>query len=539
MPLPSEGYHLLPGWQNRMEDQGGYRISKPGVRTTSAAVGKTRAMKKGLRAEWQICWAWVAAALIVFDCLSIPLLAFSVREYWVFDLTRIIFWTLSLRKVVERPGLQRMLMIAIEVVLLSLLLAALVQGNRLTPAAQALFRGPELIRIAHLPWLYKLGGLRRCQIKWTRGELRRLEMRAATNVLCTLVLCLLSLHFLTCAWFGAGKVPEGWASERGILELPLLEQYRTSLEWAVSRIPPSQTPNNILLATQTERGIALVATSLAILLGSLFTSVVTNDVSDIRRVRRQQGEAHCQVSDFLETFPVSWELEMQLKDFLRQTGKRVSLPSKREMSELFPGLLYGQLCVEALSSIVGRHELLGGLMLKFPSFQRDLCIKGLLDWSVAPDEALFSAGLSCESMLFVAFDMVFYKQRGSFSPEEKADPKKRARTLVRAATPTPVIPFKDDASSERILKLKTGSWLCESCLWTRWHYIGTAVAGQCTTLLCLSHGQLALITAGHPDVSAELVIHARLHLSVLNDTPDGELTDLPMGSVSGHLRSLR
>ena len=45
----------------------------------------------------------------------------------------------------------------------------------------------------------------------------------------------------------------------------------------------------------------LRSTAIACLrIGSIFTSIVTNDMSDIRRVRRQQGEADCQLSDALQ-----------------------------------------------------------------------------------------------------------------------------------------------------------------------------------------------------------------------------------------------
>ena len=45
----------------------------------------------------------------------------------------------------------------------------------------------------------------------------------------------------------------------------------------------------------------LCSTAIALLrTGSIFTSIVTNDMSDIRRVRRQQGEADCQLSDALQ-----------------------------------------------------------------------------------------------------------------------------------------------------------------------------------------------------------------------------------------------
>ena len=44
-----------------------------------------------------------------------------------------------------------------------------------------------------------------------------------------------------------------------------------------------------------------------------------------------------QDKDFLETFPVSWALERQLKAYLKQTVKRVSLPNKRASNRAFFG----------------------------------------------------------------------------------------------------------------------------------------------------------------------------------------------------------
>ena len=46
------------------------------------------------------------------------------------------------------------------------------------------------------------------------------------------------------------------------------------------------------------------------------------------------------------------------------------------------------------------------------------------------------------------------------------------------------------------------------------------------SLLCLNQSQLLRITAGHADISAELVIHARLFLNALNDIPAEELSDV-------------
>ena len=118
---------------------------------------------------------------------------------------------------------------------------------------------------------------------------------------------------------------------------------------------------------------------------------------------------------------MSWALERQLKGYLKQTVKRVYLPSKRDLaffrlalrtlklsgvsvettirspkakplrggSEvsqgdialLLPELLHGQLFAESFGAVIGRHQMLAGLMVKYPSFQRDLCMKGGAEYS--------------------------------------------------------------------------------------------------------------------------------------------------------------
>ncbi|CAE7798071.1 unnamed protein product [Symbiodinium sp. CCMP2592] len=559
-----DGFKLQPAWVKRQQEQSTMRIkpvsstvrgptpTRPHVMTLVPA----RALKPLLAGsrisillDWKPLWGLIAGALILFDCLFIPLLAFEVREPWAFDLIRILFWSLSLPIIYSFSSQSGCLGSRalgafvsdglLEVLLLVLILCSLVQGNDLSLEAQFLLRGPELLRLRYVKKLTGVRGLPRWLVRQNRGELQRLEVRAAANLFYTLLACLIGFHLLTCAWFAAGQAEDGWGTtglHADLAERSVPEQYRITLEWAISRIPPSKTTDNVLLATQLERAIALAATAMSLLAASIFTSIVTNDMSDIRRVQRQQGEAYCQLSDFLETFPVSWTLERQLKNYLKQTVKRVTLPSKREMATLLPDMLHGQLCSEALGAILSRHQMFKGLMEKYPSFQRDLCVKGLEDWTLAPDEVLFSAGLSCQNMLFVAFNFVLYKRQGVVLQEERSRPSKVKTWTLRhgqswnsqasaQASPMPVLSSKRE-TEDLTLRIKPGHWLCEPCLWTDWRYLGQAVAGSSASLLCLNQSQLLHITAGHADISAELVIHARLFLNALNDIPAEELSDV-------------
>ena len=97
-----------------------------------------------------------------------------------------------------------------------------------------------------------LGSLLRAE-----GELWRLEARAAGNIFYAMVACLIGLHWLTCLWFVSGMAPNGWVFteiEADLLDQPVVDRYRIALEWAVSRIPPSKTTDNVLLASQADRG---------------------------------------------------------------------------------------------------------------------------------------------------------------------------------------------------------------------------------------------------------------------------------------------
>ncbi|CAE7203540.1 unnamed protein product, partial [Symbiodinium sp. CCMP2456] len=221
-----DGFKLQPAWAKRQQEQSSMRI-KP-VSSTARAPTPTAVTLVPARAlpllagsrisillDWKPLWGLVAGALILFDCLVIPLLAFQVREPWAFDLIRILFWSLSLPIIYSFSSQSGCLGSRalgafvsdglLEVLLLVLILCSLVQGNDLSLEAQFLLRGPELLRLRYVKKLTGVRGLPRWLVRQNRGELQRLEVRAAANLLYTLLACLIGFHLLTCAWFAAGQ----------------------------------------------------------------------------------------------------------------------------------------------------------------------------------------------------------------------------------------------------------------------------------------------------------------------------------------------
>lgn len=123
----------------------------------------------------------------------------------------------------------------------------------------------------------------------------------------------LLLHMVTCTWYAVGDRPGGWVRDEGLESLPQWVQYRMAAEWALSRLPPSRMSDNMSLKTQEERGVAFLMTTLAMAFASIFTSIVTNDISDIRRAHKAQRGSHVQLSNYLATYPVPWDLEKELQ----------------------------------------------------------------------------------------------------------------------------------------------------------------------------------------------------------------------------------
>eukprot|EP00434_Breviolum_minutum_P007177 symbB.v1.2.006334.t1/scaffold378.1/size217351/12 len=437
----------------------------------------------------------------------------------------------------------------VELPLLSVMLYEL-----LDPNASPLWQGVYMVRVLQIPRLYSITGFPRLVRRWFHGSSR--EVRAMANIGASMILSMFCLHILTCLWFAVGSMDGAWAHTENLKELSMLDQYRHSAELALSRLHPSRTFENMQLNTQMEswpvfstgeeRILAVLATGLALLGGSIFTSIVTNDLSDIRRVRRMHKEAEYQVSDFLMIYPVSWALELQVKDpgqffqnvpdglqgtknhqplessqdHLKQNMARAAPPGKEEMNDMLPDFLYRELCREALTPVLRKHEVLYDLCSHHLAFQYDLCVDCLVDWNVRADETLFSVGLKSEKMIILSSGQISYFK-------EKVQPSSASVIKINSlASLARSAGAKPDA-----MVTNEGDWMCEASLWCPWFYMGRAVSHSQAALLCLNHHKLLAAATRHKDASRELVVYARHFTERLRNMPEDQLSDLSFGPM--------
>ncbi|CAE7824899.1 unnamed protein product, partial [Symbiodinium necroappetens] len=260
----------------------------------------------------------------------------------------------------------------------------------------------QLLRLCTLPYYYEHSGV----AAFTHNVLRKTsrEVRATWNVSWMGLASLFCLHCLTCAWFGVGSQMGGWTEDA-----QLARRNCTALQ-ALSRLPPARITENMELQTQAERLLAVLSTALAVLFASIFTSVVTNDISDLRRLKRIKKEAEDKLCDFLEAHPVPQSLEQQLSSYARRHMSRVAPPGKEELAGSLPHFLYEELCREAFTPVVSGHSLLHSLCSKYTAFQRELCVRCFVEWHIMAQETLFLPGGQCESLLFVVRGVITYSK---------------------------------------------------------------------------------------------------------------------------------
>ena len=286
--------------------------------------------------------------LETFRCLPrIPLLAFhdsgsSSNPLLMLDVIVFLFWLLSMPVLwicrAQTWSMQWVLFLCLEVFFS---FATLYMLSSYTLPLALLLRSLPLLRVSYIATLWQVLASRHAQA-WI--QMRSLESHFVMNLVNSVLTGAWLLHVLTCAWFAVGKDPHGWVQDQKLQAHSATVQYGISFEWALARLPPSRLPDSMMLSTQKERGLAALATALALIFASVFTSRVTNDMSDIRRHRSMQQRSQNQASKFLRTYPVPWELERELKAYLQRNTSLIQPPRKEEMTSLLPTFLYRELC---------------------------------------------------------------------------------------------------------------------------------------------------------------------------------------------------
>ncbi|CAJ1389251.1 unnamed protein product, partial [Effrenium voratum] len=454
---------------------------------------------------WEEATGWCASFMILAELLLMPLGAFSPLLDHLLSVVLMCFWCLNLliflcRSRCRLAGAQLGWLI-LEVMGLAILVINVASGLY----GRVLLRGLQALRALLLPkYLRKLTVTR-----WVKASLCQCsrEVCAIWNILLLLAGGLLCIHWLTALWYSLGTRPRGWAAD-DLESFSMLKKYEAALEFGLSRLHPSRLPHNLQLKTQPEKILAVFATFAALVLGGIFTSLVTNDISDIRRKQRVKQEAEQQVHEFLLAYPVPLRLEAVLTKYLAKLNSRQRAVSKNQVASHFPAFLFQELCREAFTPLLSKHKFFFWLGEFFTAFSKDLCA-ALQDRHMVPQELLFAAGSSCGAMVWVAHGQVKYSTTNNDFVSEDFN---GFSLLPKKGRATPV------SYPDHVKMLNVGDWMCEACLWTPWQYQGQAVAAG-GTLLCLDHETVVSLAFKHMEVTSDIAGYARHFLEALQKDP--------------------
>ncbi|CAJ1414088.1 unnamed protein product [Effrenium voratum] len=453
---------------------------------------------------WEEAAGWLASLMILADLVIMPVGAFVPLLGQLLSVVLMCFWCLNLliffcRSRCRRLAKAQVGWLVLEVIGLALLVIDVTSGLD----SRVMLRGPQALRALLLPkYLRKITATRR--VKACLCQCSR-EVSAMWNILLLLLVGLLCLHWLTALWYSLGTRPRGWAAHHDLESFSLLQKYEAALEFGLSRLHPSRLATNLKLKTQPEKVLAVFATFAALVLGGIFTSLVTNDLSDIRRKQRTKQEAEQQLQEFLLAYPVHHRLEAALTKYLAKWNSRQRAVSKNQVASHFPDFLFQELCQEAFTPLLSKHHFFLWLRESFTAFSKDLCAS-LQDRHMMPQELLFAAGSSCNAMVWVAHGQVKYTEGKDFCTSEDL---KGFFSMI---------PKVGVASISDVKMLNAGDWMCEACLWTPWQYQGQAVAAG-GTLLCLDHETVVSLGLKHMEVTADLANYARQFLAALLEEP--------------------
>ena len=166
---------------------------------------------------------------------------------------------------------------------------------------------------------------------------------------------LLAVHVLGSLWFAVGDTEEGWVQEEELHTMPLSRQYTRSLEWALSKLPPSSLRLTVDLKTPGERWLGILGTCLALVCGSLFVSFVTNTMAGVARTSIRTKQVLRSVQKYCGLYGIPYAYSMQIRRYVEREHRRKELANHMNLLNDLPDGMVRELFQEARSQTLHHH----------------------------------------------------------------------------------------------------------------------------------------------------------------------------------------
>ena len=237
------------------------------------------------------------------------------------------------------------------------------------------------------------------------------------------------VHVLGSLWFAAGDTEGGWVRVEGLHEMSLGSQYIRSLEWAVSKLPPSALKHTVELNTAAERWLGIFGTSVALLTGSLFISTLTNTMAEVARERTRTVKILQSVRRYCSTYQIGYGYTRQMKRYVEREHRRNEIQSHMAMLQTLPEGMVRELFQEARSRTLHAHAFFQEIGLSDPGMELNLCSQAVSEMYHLAQDVIFDTTSKAEGMYLIAAGQGIYfywshaEVTASCRPRKDSDPK--------------------------------------------------------------------------------------------------------------------
>merc|ERR1712137_778047 len=265
-------------------------------------------------------------------------------------------------------------------------------------------------------------------------------------------------HVIACTWYFIGSsTGDGWFLEQGIseLEINIVETgYVLAMHWSITQFHGSMDvqPGNL-----TERMFAVIVLVAGMLTFSVFVSLVTDMIFQVRQQRKRYNAQRQRLRAYFLRHKVSTELMMGVKRYLEcNTGQESQFLEDRELLQALPVSWQKSVLVEARTPTIDCHAVFAWIKDSHAAAYREVCHSGFITMQVLAGSGLFSAWDLCTSMYFVEHGTLRYLiGRGSQSAGSRLSSGRSSQVL------------RQISRMHAGVKLIKKQWICELAIWVQ------------------------------------------------------------------------
>ncbi|CAK9074489.1 unnamed protein product [Durusdinium trenchii] len=326
----------------------------------------------------------------------------------------------------------------------------------------------------------------------------------------SLVLCLMiAVHFLAGLWFLAGDVDTGWVCLEGLHEASFARQYLRSVEWALSRLPASSLKGNVELNTAFERWLAIIATGIALIISSLFVSVLTNLMANAARRTRKMTQILESVRKYCGACGVSAGHTRKIKHLVERDHLRASIQNHMEFLLALPEGLVVELFHEARAKTLAFHPFFSEIGSANLVMESHLCNKAVKELYLLERDLMFYANQKGQGIYIIAAGAAGYISGadGSDSQLRGEDEALPSSMFFNVLTNHGHRKSNESAGQLKALQdanhpvgISSGEYVSEQSLWIRgWKHHGRLEATVESRALHLPTREVYLVLQDHAD----------------------------------------